>query len=248
LTDIDLWVLPGNYPPVIRILKSEGYTRDSHYPNTFKKGATIFDIHTQILWADRIPARKLLFRKGEEEVYRQTEIIHIDDQPARCLNPYDQVLYLSLHVLKHYADRLIWLVDIKNLLIRWDQSDWTGFLTRVKELGQERSVSYLFFLFSQLFGYRGPPIVRRLEEDHRLNILEKKILKTRIDGDSLPLWAPVFLFSSGLRFKYRLSFVVESLFPRPDVLRQVFAASPDLKVWQLYLKRALQFFNHKRRI
>ena len=248
LTDIDLWVLPGDYPQVIRILNSEGYARDPLYPNTFKKDATLFDIHTQILWADRIPARKLLFRKGEEEVYRQTGIIHVDDQSARCLNPYDQVLYLSLHVLKHYADRLIWLVDIKNLLVRWDQSDWAGFLIRVKELGQERTVSYLFYLLSQLFGYCYPSIVRRLEEGHRLHVLEKKILKTRIDGDSLPIWAPVFLFSSGLGLKYRVSFVIESLFPRPEVLRQVFAASPDLKVWQLYLKRALQFFNHKRRM
>jgi Uncharacterised nucleotidyltransferase len=248
LTDIDLWVLPGNYPRVVGILKSEGYTRDPLYPNTFKKGATIFDIHTHILWADRIPARKLLFRKGEEEVYRQTGMIHVGDQSARCLSPYDQVVYLSLHVLKHYVDRLIWLVDIRNLLVHWDRSDWTGFSTRVKELGQERTVSYLLFLLSHLLGYRHPPNVRRLEEEHKLHVLEKKILKTRIKGKSLPIWAPVFLFSSGLGFKNRLFFVLESLFPRPEILRQVFAASPDLKVWQLYLKRMLQLFNHKRRI
>ena len=248
LTDIDLWVLPGNYPDVIRILESEGYTRDPLYPNTLKKGPTIFDIHTHILWADRIPARKLLFRKSEEDVYRQTRTIHIEDQSARCLSPYDQVLYLSLHVLKHYVERLIWLVDIRNLLVRWNRSDWTSFATRVRELGQERTVSYLFFLLSHLFGYHHPSNVGWIEEDHRLHIHEKKILKTRIDGDSLPLWAPVFLFSSGLGFKYRLFFILESLFPRPEILRQVFAASPELHVWQLYLKRALQFFNHKRRI
>ena len=248
LADIDLWVLHRDYPDVIHVLKSEGYASDPLYPNTFKKGPTVFDIHTHILWADRIRTRKLLFRKTEEELYQQTGIIHIEDQSARCLSRYDRVLYLSLHVLKHYVERLIWLVDIRNLLVCWNHSDWTGFSTRVRELGQERTVSYLFFLLSHLLGYRPSPNVRRLEKDHRLNVLEKKILRTRIDGDSLPLWAPVFLFSSGLGFKYRLLFIFESLFPRPEILRQVFAASPELKAWQLYLKRALQLFNHKRRI
>ena len=245
LTDIDLWVLPGDYPRVVDTLINEGYTRNPLYPHLFKRGATLFDIHTHILWADRIPARKLLFRKGEEEVYRQTGIIHIEDQSARCLSSYDQVLYLSLHVLKHYVDRLIWLVDIRNLLVRWDRSDWTGFSKRVKELGQERTVSYLFFLLLHLLGYRCPSNLMRPVEHPRLHILEKKILKTRIKGKSLPLWAPVFLFSSGLGFRNRLFFVLESLFPRPEILRQVFAASPGFKVWQLYLKRMLQLFNHK---
>jgi hypothetical protein len=120
MTDIDFWVLPEEYPALIPILINQGFERSPLYPNTFRKDSTIFDIHTHILWADRIAARKFIIRKGEEDIYRKTGWLHVEGQSARCLNPYDQVIYLSLHVLKHYANRLIWLVDIKSLLVRWD--------------------------------------------------------------------------------------------------------------------------------
>jgi len=48
------------------------------------------------------------------------------------------------------------------------------------------------------------------------------------------------LFTAGRGFWKSTAFVFESLFPRPEILRQVFASASHLKVWQLYLKRALQ--------
>jgi hypothetical protein len=48
------------------------------------------------------------------------------------------------------------------------------------------------------------------------------------------------MISNGRRFRERLSFFYETLFPRPEVLRQVFANSPQLSVPQLYLRRVLQ--------
>jgi hypothetical protein len=245
MTDIDLWVLPKDYPGFIPILTSAGYKRNRLYPNTFRKDSTIFDIHTHILWADRIPARRLLIRKGDEDIYRRTGLLDIEGQSARCLNPFDQVIYLSLHVLKHYANRLIWLVDIKSLLARWDEGDWVDFMNRVKDLGQERTVSYVLFLLSRLLDFHPPPNVKRLVQGQRLRAFEKNILRKRINGESLPLWGPVFLFSSGMGLRNRLQFMFQSIFPNPEILRQVFAGSPGLKVWELYLKRILQFFGRK---
>ena len=245
MTDIDFWVLPKTYPDLIPILISQGFKRNPLYPNTFRKDSTIFDIHTHIMWADRIPARRFLIRKGEGDIYRKTGWIDIEGQSARCLNPYDQVIYLSLHVLKHYANRLIWLIDIKNLLIQWDEADWVGFMNRSKELGQERTIAYVFFLLSHRLDFHPPPNVRRLLQGHKLSVLEKKILRKGIDQESLPLWAPVFLFSTGMDLRNRFQFMFQSIFPNPEILRQVFAGSPDLKVWELYGKRILQFFGQK---
>ena len=245
MTDIDFWVLPEDYPNLIPVLLNEGYKRNPLYPNTFKKGETILDIHTHILWADRIPARKLLLKKGEEDIYRNTEWLQIEGESARCLNPYDQVIYLSLHVLKHYVNRLIWLVDIKSLLVRWDERDWERFMNRTKELGQERTVSYVFFLLSQLLDFHLPPNVKPLVQGQQLRTYEKNILRKRIHGEALPLWGPILLFSSGMALKTRLRFVFQSIFPNPEILRQVFADSPHLKVWELYCRRVLQVFGQK---
>jgi len=242
LADVDLWVLQKDYPGLIGILGSQGYRRDPIYPNTFRKGSTTFDLHTHVLWADRIRAHKLLLTKSQEYIYHDTRIIDFEGQEARCLGPYDQVLYLSLHALKHNVDRLIWLVDIKSLVNDWKRSDWEALMNRARELGQEKTVSYIFFLLLHLFDVQPPKQVRQFLERKRPHLLEKKVLAERIKGHSLPIWAPLVLFSSGKGLQKGFSLVFETLFPRPEILRQVFVDSPDRKVWQLYCMRVLQLF------
>ena len=242
ITDVDLWVLQKDYLGLTSILSSQGYEKDPIYHNTFRKGSTIFDLHTHILWADRIKARELLLTKGQEQIYHDTRIIHFEGQEVRCLSRYDQVLYLGLHALKHDVNRLIWLVDIKRLLADWKGFDWQELLDRARELGQEKTISYIFFLLFYLFDFHLPLEAHHLVERKRLHFLEKKILRERIKRDSLPIWASLFLFSSGKGLHKRLSFILETLFPRPEILRQVFVNSPDLKVWQLYYMRVLQLF------
>jgi len=242
LTDIDLWVLQKDYPGLIGILISQGYQGDPIYPHTFRKGSTTFDLHTHILWADRIRAHRLLLTKSQEHIYHDAGIIHFQGQEARCLSQYDQVLYLSLHALKHNVNRLIWLVDIKGLLANWKMSDWEALMNRARELGQEKTISYIFFLLLHLFDFRPPREVRQFLERKRPHFLEERVLRERIRGDSLPVWAPLLLFSSGKGLQKRLSIILETLFPRPEILRQIFVDSLDLKVWQLYWMRVLQLF------
>ena len=50
LTDIDLWVLPEDRHNLAQALTGLDYEIDPLYPNTFRKGATIVDVNTHILW------------------------------------------------------------------------------------------------------------------------------------------------------------------------------------------------------
>jgi hypothetical protein len=240
LTDIDLWVLPESRDALARILIDLDYEAEAVYPNTFKKGATIVDINTHILWADRIKSRQILLNQNQQELFHNCRAIDFDGQQAYGLGRADQILYLSMHVIKHYAERLIWLVDIKNLLLDWDVADWELLIKRCRELGQENIVFYTMFLITQLFGYQPPNEVRDRVASRSLNRLERKVLGKRLSASPLPIWAPLLLFTSGKKFHKKVLFVFESLFPRPEILRQVFTNSPDLKVWQLYLKRVWQ--------
>lgn len=247
MVDIDLWVLQKDYADFIAVLTSRGYQRDPIYPNTFRKGSTTFDLHTHILWADRIEARKLLLNKGEEDIYQRARLIDVEGQEALCLNPYDQVLYLSLHALKHRMNRLIWLADIKGLMENWNRTDWEALMNRAKELGQEKTLSYVFSLLVNLFDFQLPAEAHHLMERKRLHVLEKRILRKRITGGSLPFWAPVFLFSSEKGLRKRLTFIFESVFPRPEIMRQIFVDSTDRGLWQLYLMRVLQVLKRIKR-
>jgi hypothetical protein len=70
--------------------------------------------------------------------------------------------------------------------------------------------------------------------------LEKRILRKRVTGGSLPFWAPVFLFSSEKGLRKRFRFMLESVFPRPEIMRQIFPDSTHRRLWQLYLMRVLE--------
>ena len=85
-----------------------------------------------------------------------------------------------------------------------------------------------------------PPEILSHLDDWKPNIFERKVLHKRINGHSIPTWAQLILISTGKGFYERLSFVKESLFPRPKILRQVFPNSSNLSDGQLYWKRVLQ--------
>jgi hypothetical protein len=239
LTDIDLWVLPKDYAGLISILTSQGYERDHLYPHTFRKESTIFDLHTQIPWADRIKASKMLLTQSQESIYQEAQVAHFEGQEVLCLSQYDQVLLLSLHALKHNVNRLVWIADIKSLLANWKSSDWEALIHRAAELRQEKTLLYIFFLL-RLFDFQLPQEASQFLQRKRLGFLEKKALEERIKRDSLPIWSPLLLISSGKGLRARFFFILETLFPRPEILRQVFPDSSNRKVWELYLKRVGQ--------
>jgi hypothetical protein len=246
MKDIDLWVLSGEYDKLVSSLVGLGFQREEFYPSTYKKSDTFIDISTHILWADRIKARGLLLDKDQESIFHDTRATDIEGEKARCLNPYDQVLYLGLHTIKHFAERLIWLVDIKGLIKDWKRAEWKALKLRASELGLVKVMPYILFLLKDLLDYRLPSDGCKIFKETHLNILEKAILKKRKHRDSLPGWSQLLLLPAGKGTIKKLAFFFETLFPRPEILRQVFAGSPHLKTWQLYWKRGLQLLGFYR--
>jgi hypothetical protein len=150
------------------------------------------------------------------------------------------VLYLSLHTLKHYGERLIWLADLRGLTGCWEAGDWERLMVRAGVLGQEKAVACILFLLADLLDYRPPLEARIPRAKTSLNRLEMGILKKRSAGRPLPQWSPLMLLSGGKALPTRLALAFESLFPRPEVLRQVFAGSRQSGVGPYYWKRVLQ--------
>jgi hypothetical protein len=240
MKDMDLWVLPDDYQRLVDVLARQGFKLNRLYPQPYRKGEIVLDIHTHLLWADRIKAREYLLSKSQDEIFQNTRSLQIDGGKVRCLGLQDHFLYLGLHALKHNFERLVWLVDIKSLVANCKPSDWDELVQRAGELGHEKTLRYIFYLLVHLFDIRLPSAVEAFLAQWKPGYLEKRILQRRIEGRSISTGAQLMMISNGRRLRERLGFIIETLFPRPEVLRQVFANTPHLSVPQLYWKRVLQ--------
>ena len=245
LTDIDLWILPRFRESFADCLLQAGCRQDPVYPNTFRMHSTIIDIHTHILWAERIRTRRLLLAKGQESFFDNARSMNVEGESALCLDPCDQALYLTLHALKHNLGRLVWLVDIKSLISDWGWAEWKGFTARARFLGLEKMAAMMVIMMKDLLNYQPPSEVKPLIRVQNTGFFEKALLRRRRENKALPSWAQLYLLSAGKALSKRLVFVMENAFPRPQVLRQVFAGSPNLKTWQLYWKRGLQLLGFR---
>jgi Uncharacterised nucleotidyltransferase len=246
MTDIDLWVRCDQYPGLVELLARLGFQRDQTYPNVFKRGIVTLDLHTHFLWADRIRARRHLLGVDQDAVYRETVAIDIEGEQALLLSPADQVFYLGLHAFKHNLGRLIWLVDLKLLLQRFDPPNWIGLADRARNLGLRRHLKCLFYLLHHLFQFDPPPEVRRFMVDGSIGLIEERLLRRRVAMNPLPAWAPPVLLLPEKGFAKRLSCLLEASLPREEVLRQIFVDYPGLKRWRLYWMRILQLLGKLR--
>jgi len=237
MRDIDLWVKEEQFTPFREVLLGLGYRQDAAYPNTFRREATLIDVHTHILWAERVRARRGLLAGSQDRLFRAARPIRFEGREALCLQPADVVLYLALHILKHNAGRLIWLVDIRSLIEGWTEENWSSLAVRARELDLERPMSQVLYLLRHLFQCRLPAEVSRTLGEGRLNLMEKWVLRRRMPGRSLPFFAPLLLFTAGRNLKTSLSLVTETLFPRPEILRQILEGCRNAGLWSLYCKR-----------
>jgi hypothetical protein len=240
MNDIDIWVLPNQYTDLVDCLVSLGFEKNAIYADTYSRGEVVLDIHTHFLGGDRIQSRDLLIDLNQEEIFQDARLINIENTAALCLNPSDQFLYLSLHAMKHNLERLIWLVDIKSLVAEWGPSDWKALVTRAEQLGQQTTLLYMLYILTHIFKLKLPAETSAYLNAWKPTFLERRILGRRISGGSIPTWSQLMLISAGKGMRRRLSFVRETLFPRPRILRQVFPSPANLSERQLYWKRVLQ--------
>jgi hypothetical protein len=235
LSDIDLWVLPRNRERLFTVLVRLGFEEDPLVPGVLCRGATLVDVHTHLDWAERIQATRFLFTLGPEEIQRSCRRVTWDGQDLLCLGRHDQVIFLMVHAVKHNLERLIWLADIQRLTAAWQASDWEGLRDRARQLGQERVLAVLAYLRQELFGMSTPAAATA---GLTLSAVQRHLLRMRKRGP-LPMWSSLSLLTVGNRVR-QFEFALESMFPRPEILRQVFADRLDLSDWQLYGLRVRQ--------
>jgi hypothetical protein len=255
MTDIDLWVSRPNDRPLRQALVELGYASQPFYPDTLRRGCVAVEIHTSLLGSERIAARDRILADGQMKPFERAHRFSVAGAHGWRLDPQDAVLFACLHLLKHNACRLLWLLEIDAMLAGWSSEEVAILSRRAHSAGQWHAVGLVSYLANDLL-VRAPSVTQARAASHdddrggdaglaELMVapapppLARRALERRRARGKLPVWGPLVFFNAGGKPRERLMSVLETLFPRPSTLRQIFR---DQDAWlaTLYVRRFFQ--------
>jgi hypothetical protein len=151
--DIDLLVAPGDIEPAARVLRDAGYEGDSeasaayllrhaHHLHFLKPNMPSVELHFHAYagFGVIVPASTLMDRST---AYRLNDSIGV-----LVPSPEDEILYLAIHAAGHSFIRLLWLYDLKLLVLRYPGLDWERVAERAESIGVATAVAYTIRLLA----------------------------------------------------------------------------------------------------
>ncbi len=241
--DIDLMVMPGQKMALKKILAEMGFSSCTIYPDTYQKGILHIDLHTDPLSSERIRARKWIMSIDSIDFWGSAVSLLGKELPVYCLSPFNNLIALSSHLLKHNFERLKWFVDIQEIILAESEAlDWEAFASHCQKSGGARCVLYVLLLMEHLSGLRVPArALKHLGADH-LSSLEKIILRLRLSNKKTGRLSQILWLFLIREKKKKIYFIHENIFPKKEVIAQIFPSSP--RTFRIYLLRFMDLFLH----
>jgi hypothetical protein len=224
MLDADLMVRPGDKESLKELLLKAGYRMPRPlYPDLLSKDGVLLDIHTHVLDLDRIENRRHLFPEDLTTMWERATRCFDQHDYLLILDLFDNIVALAAHALKHSYSRLIWLVDLHELLLRaTNNSDgWERVVERARLWKQERILLYALMLVERIFDLKVPTWVKSNLGIERLKILEKYIIRLRLKGFISNEVCMVLWLHNIRGMGNRLKFVTETVFPRHEIMSQI---------------------------
>ena len=222
--DMDILVKPDDRDRVVNLLQDIGYRIPNPvYPNNLIKNRLWLDIHTHILNLDRIRSRRYVFPMDLSALWSRAFTLFESSTGILKPDPIDNFVLLSAHALKHGYSRMIWLVDLCELLksLLSQKNDWNTIIERIRCWRQEKIVSYGLAVLEGISAIQVPRWVKIELGVNQMGYIEKRLLVSTMERVNRPehyiaLW---FFAMKGIRKK--LKFLKEIFFPEDDVMAQI---------------------------
>jgi len=240
LGDADLMVKPGHKQSLRRLLWEAGYRMPAFmYSDLFHKDGIWIDIHTHILNLERIQTRRHLFPEDLTPMWERAMPLFDQSGGLLILDPLDNFIALAAHALKHSYSRLIWLSDLHESLLQWaiKSNGWEGMVDRARFWQQEKVVLYALILIERIFDLKVPFRVKSELGIHRLNVLEKHLLRLKLRGFSSGELCIVMWLCNIEGTGRKLKFMRETVFPRGEIMAQIFPQKSWRKKRIVYAQR-----------
>ncbi len=225
MEDIDLIVRQEHLEDLKQILKAMGFIQDRLYPETFRKGILSIDIHLDFVSSHRIRSRRKIVDISAADLWDSAIPVNGSNSLYR-LSPKNNLIALSFHLLKHQYDRLIWLVDIAEIVKTYkSMQDWQDLIAYSQKILGDRILLYSLILTKRLINADVPEQVLTLLGKNDLSPVEKYLLRLKLVHAPIGTLANLLLISQMRGTDKKIRFLKENLFPRPEVMNQIFPDS-----------------------
>ena len=237
MEDIDLMVREEHLNELKNVLAAMGFAQNRLYPDSFAKGILSIDIHSDLLSSHRIRSRQAILDIRPEDAWSSSIPINGSSSLYR-LSLNINLIALSFHLLKHRYDRLIWFVDIAEIIKTYQSmSDWQDLIAYSRRIRADRLLLYTLLLTKRLIGINVSDEALAALGKEELSPAERYILRLRLMhvrlGTAIDLLWMFQIRGTGKKIR----FIRENIFPRREVMNQIF---PDTSYrFGTFLKRAI---------
>lgn len=231
MSDIDILVRPDDRSKLERVLTSLGYAPIGGHPNGWANADIIVDLHVDLIGAERIASRGRATRIDMDAVWAAAIKTIIAGESVRTLSWTDSVLTCCLHALKHSCDRLLWFTDLAALVDGCEEEDWTHLVARAQQFGMTKSTYYaLSYLVCTLRSPVPASVLLALTPAH-VRWMERRCMARVLRGEPAGRFGEVFMLFMMEHRRDRLVFILETLFPKRDVLEQSYGIGGVSSAW-----------------
>jgi hypothetical protein len=191
-TDLDILIAPSELERAKNVLVEIGYHPAQEIDPTIERfwlrngyerafGNSVAENLVELQWA--LLPRFYAVDLRVEDLIARAATVNFGGAKTACLAPEDLLVALCLHAAKHLWTRLIWIVDIAELL-RKQSIDYAVVNTRARELGILRIVSVSLWLVKNVLGVELDPQAETLiAADLKVAELGREFSKRLIQGE-----------------------------------------------------------------
>ncbi|MFQ5706384.1 MAG: nucleotidyltransferase family protein [bacterium] len=221
--DVDILVRDEEWPGMLTVLLRLGYRSMPEYPNWFSNGRLDIDLHRDPFGFSKNPYRQLAFNLDTRALWRDSRMRLLAGHPVRQFSLEDELLVLSAHAVKHSFEKMIWVVDLAEMVNRYAADiDWDTLLQKAYQSKLDRPLYFIFQWARTHLEVTIPDfVVRGLQPQPQ--VIAEKLLYRGIDcGKETPKVAELIYFSAIQGFCERIKFMCEAVCPRDSIRKQIY--------------------------
>lgn len=215
--DCDLCVRPGDHAKTETVLHELDYDPCEGGAHVYSNGRGFLDLHTGFADEDRLRSSARLHHIDAEQVWREARPYPTASGELLQLSERDSLLLNSLHLLKHEYNRLIWKLDLLQLILRLTaRGEWPAVVARAEAFGLTIPLACVVAYAEGVLPHRLKGLLESVHHTLPNGVAARLFRWLRQDKDLGGLSFFIMAWMTP-HVSDRLRFLAEALVPRPDV-------------------------------